>query len=79
MVLLCWPSGRLHIKTCLMDKTSITDHDIEGLFLFLSRDIWQWYYLHLAKEYSHMGKTGSLGKCQQDEIKAAEEQEAFNK
>jgi len=27
----------------------------------------------LAKEYSHMGKTGSLGKCQQDEIKAAEE------
>lgn len=56
-----------------MDKTSITDHDIKGLFLFLSRDVWQWYYLHLAKEYSHMGKTGSLGKCQQDEIKAAEE------
>lgn len=57
MILLCRPFEGLHIKVLLMTAEKETSPLHPG---------YNGVTLAHKKEYSHMGKTGSLGMCQQD-------------
>lgn len=60
-MLLSWPFEGLHIKMCLIDKTSIIDHERKRNEPFTSRGICQQCYLGLEERIFTDGENRFTG------------------